>query len=315
MLTRIALSIVLVFVALFATLRQAHAIPYSTLVLADGPVGYWRLGEAAGPTAADTASAAGLPQQGAQDGTYTGGFTLGTSGALTASGDTDTAATFNGSTGLVGIGAANETFFDFSTADGFTLEAWLRTTDTSTFQGLVSKWSGTGYFMAAFNPDSDGDLSLLVQIQSGGSDYAFAYTPEVGGVNLADAAWHHVAFTHAAGGTTSASLSLYVDGVLQTGLSAGDSGTVGSILNGVEVQLAARDGSLTFGGDLDEAAIYPRQLTGAEILAHYLAGTSPPVTLVIPEPSTLALVAIAGLIAMVTRRRKRASKPIVQNFM
>src|SRR5262250_3258382 len=46
---------------------------YSSVVLAKGPVGYWRLGEASGPTASD-ASGNGY------DGTYLGNATFGQAG-------------------------------------------------------------------------------------------------------------------------------------------------------------------------------------------------------------------------------------------
>src|SRR5260221_4029901 len=56
---------------------------YSSVVLAKGPVGYWRLGEASGPTAVD-ASGNGY------DGTYLGNPAFGQTGAIV--NDPDTAA-------------------------------------------------------------------------------------------------------------------------------------------------------------------------------------------------------------------------------
>src|SRR6266851_2705427 len=60
---------------------------YSAVVLAKGPVGYWRLGEAAGPVATD-ASGAGY------DGSYLGNPTFGQPGAI--AGDLDTAVGLSG---------------------------------------------------------------------------------------------------------------------------------------------------------------------------------------------------------------------------
>ena len=54
---------------------------YSGVVLAKGPVGYWRLGEAVGPTAVD-ASGFGY------DGTYNGNPTFGQPGAIADDPDT-----------------------------------------------------------------------------------------------------------------------------------------------------------------------------------------------------------------------------------
>src|SRR5260370_36700308 len=60
---------------------------YSSVVLAKGPIGYWRLGEATGPTAFD-ASGNGY------DGTYFGNPAFGQPGAIT--NDPDTAIGLNG---------------------------------------------------------------------------------------------------------------------------------------------------------------------------------------------------------------------------
>ena len=63
-----------------------------------------------GTTACDTV--------GSNTGTYQGGFTLGQTGAL--NGDPDTAASFNGSNGLVNVPHSGS----LDVADNFTLEAW-----------------------------------------------------------------------------------------------------------------------------------------------------------------------------------------------
>ncbi len=70
---------------------RARAAPsrYATRVLADAPIGYWRFGEAPGaPRARDES-----PNR--NDGTYSGGITLGQPGFH----DGDTAALFDGRTG------------------------------------------------------------------------------------------------------------------------------------------------------------------------------------------------------------------------
>src|SRR5262252_10704946 len=60
---------------------------YSSVVLAKGPVAYWRLGEASGPTAADASC-------NSYDGTYLGNPTFGQPGAIV--NDPDTAIGLNG---------------------------------------------------------------------------------------------------------------------------------------------------------------------------------------------------------------------------
>jgi hypothetical protein len=91
--------------------RWARA-DYVSTVLADNPLGYWRLGEATGPVAYDAS-----PNY--FDGAYTGGVTLAEPGALLT--DTDTSALFDGATGYVNVGA-HSAFNQLS--NDFTIEAW-----------------------------------------------------------------------------------------------------------------------------------------------------------------------------------------------
>ena len=89
----------------------AGPITYANAVLADNPIGYWRLGESSGTTALNS-SAFG------RNGTYNGGVTLGLPGAIPA--DSNTAAGFNGSTAFVSVAGS-----PFNLANNFTLEAWV----------------------------------------------------------------------------------------------------------------------------------------------------------------------------------------------
>src|SRR5262249_1634547 len=101
---------------------------YRCAVLDKKPAGYWRLGEQAGPAAAD-ASGFGA------DGVYRGNPAFGQSGALL--NDRDTAVGFNGPLSMdyveipdPGTGA----FSQSSSGSGLTVEAWMRP-DVLTFQG------------------------------------------------------------------------------------------------------------------------------------------------------------------------------------
>jgi len=66
-------------------------ISFATAVLADGPIGYWRLGEAPGNANAIDVSGK------ANNGTYSGGITLGQPGFHGG----DTAVLFDGATGRI----------------------------------------------------------------------------------------------------------------------------------------------------------------------------------------------------------------------
>ncbi len=85
-------AVVLLAVALHTTSTQAAPIEFTTEVLADGPIGYWRLGEAPGSASAADSSGHG------NNGTYSsGGITLGQPGFHGG----DTAALFDGTTGRI----------------------------------------------------------------------------------------------------------------------------------------------------------------------------------------------------------------------
>jgi len=80
--------------------------------------------------------------------------------------------------------------------------------------------------------------------------------------------WHHAVVT-----ADGHALSLYLDGFLEastaTTITPGD----GSL----PLRLGARgdDANNRLHGTLDEVAIYPEALTGAQVAAHYLAGAHP----------------------------------------
>src|SRR5207248_8254630 len=100
---------------------------YSTTVLADGPVAYWRLGETAGTAIADSSG-------NGRTGTASGGVTLGVPGALT--GDPNTAVAFDGSTGKVTVPDATALRLNGTFPVGFFAKL---TTFANTWPGLMDK--------------------------------------------------------------------------------------------------------------------------------------------------------------------------------
>jgi hypothetical protein len=121
----LVLGLVSGVVSLVGTGLHAAAVSrYASTVLADHPLGYWRLGESSGTTAFDSSG-------NGHNGTYVGGVTLGVPG-LIGNGDPDTAASFSGS-GHVDLGTLN---LNLSTV---TLEAWINPTSyASSYRRLVS---------------------------------------------------------------------------------------------------------------------------------------------------------------------------------
>ena len=217
---------------------------YRAAVLADSPLAYWRLGETGGTVAHDESGHG-------HDGTYVGGTTLGQPGALT--GDPDTCARFDGTTGQVDVGA----IFDFAGTTPFSLEAWVYATllDT-TYRHVVTQAS----FNSAGNP-VDGTYLILY---SGTTDFGFERWSASTAVLAVDVnaypgvnQWVHVVATFDGSIGT-----VYVDGT-----AVGAETTQGAA--------AASGVHMLWGnllqGELDEVAVYGAALPQARITAHYQA--------------------------------------------
>lgn len=214
-------------------------LTYADVVLQDAPVGYWRLGESSGTVADDEVST--------EDGTYIGSPTLGSTGALT--GETVTAATFNGSSQYVRV--TDRTSLDLG--DTFTLEAWVKPTLGASMT-VISKGIGA-YQMRVL---SDGTLALN---QEGTLGIAFSTT------FLVDGQWAHVVATK-----SGASVAVYINGVDRTNVIG--SATFGNTNDPLGIGAANAGASDFFNGSIDDAAVYNYALTGAQVLNHYQIGTS-----------------------------------------
>ena len=213
------------------------AATYASTVLADQPIGYWRLGETSGTTAVDAS--------GHTNGTYSGGVTLGQPGAI--GNDTNTSALFNGSTGTVTV--KDSTALRLNGA--FTIEFWAKQKAfVNTWPGILTKGSSAtanGYLVWY---GSNGALHF----KRNNVDLA---TPTGA---LSSTAWHDFAVSY--DGST---LRWFVDGVnvaTKTVTFPTNAGTD-------TLQLGRGD---QFGNEyLDEVAIYPTALTGSRVAAHFSA--------------------------------------------
>ncbi len=207
------------------------------------PVGYWRLNEGSGTTAADSSGRG-------NDGT--------TSGATwTTSADGSGALSFDGVNDIVSVPDA--AILDPTTR--LSIEAWLRpsvTWGTGSFYAVVSKYGApsTGYQLVWHK---DGYFYLYV----GGVVARSAY------MTLTAGQWIHVAATYA-GGTTG---KIYVDGVDRTRVTA----TGAFRPNGSILALGAQSGTPTYWmpGTLDEVKIYNRAIAPGELNLPPETGTPP----------------------------------------
>lgn len=206
-----------------------------------GLVGYWRLGAASGTTACDSA--------GLNPGTYTGGVTLGQAGGL--SGDSDSAALFNGTTGWVSIAPLST----LNTGDTFTVEGWLkRGTTGGTANQVIASKQGSAWTLA-FNSAN----KLVLQ---SGTTVISTSTATVTDTS----AWHYVAATKAG-----AAVHLFLDGADVTGAV-----TNMTLANSTSPLAIGQSGNAGwFNGRLDEVALYNVALSSAQMSGHYSLGIVP----------------------------------------
>lgn len=216
---------------------------YASTVLADGAIGYWRLGEPSGTNAADAASI--------QAGTYSAtGITLAQTGIAGAGGDT--AALFtSASSGKVSIPVVAGN----TTTDTLSVEAWVKRTSSANYLTIFSSSPTTGGF--AFRIDQTTNLLNL------GCPSLGAIAPST--VALTDTtAFHHVAFTKAG-----SAVHLYLDGTDVTG--AVTNRTLATA-TAYAIGFSLGDTTFYFDGTIDEVALYPTALAAATIANHHTLG-------------------------------------------
>lgn len=227
---------------------------YDTRVLADGPGGYWRLGETSGTNAADSAQG--------NTGTYTGGVTLGEDGVVKIA--ADNAVKLNGTTGTVSIPDNSDNSLDLG--NSLTLEAWIKLTQLPAAERDVINKGADAYVLRLL---ADGRFALWKGGSGGGE---IAKSPDPIPLN----GYHHIAATK--DGNT---VHLYFDGdeVMP--------GIVNQFTlqnNGNALYLGSQNGaSRYFSGWLDEAAVYDEALTDNEIAAHYDVAKASSVLVQTPE--------------------------------
>lgn len=214
---------------------------YSGVVLADAPIGYWRLGEGSGSTAADSGS-----------GNHPASYVNCTQGvaALITTGGGNLACYGNGSSSHIDVGAVSALY---GLSRNCSIEAWVKPASVA---GIYGIWSA-GYQGICIRMNN-GNIELL-------SDYSASLKTFT--VGMTASSIYHVVLTisstglctlyvnGASVGTYSASTS-FVGSFARIGADGSNSGTIGSFLS----------------GGIDEVAIYNTELSATRVLAHYNAG-------------------------------------------
>lgn len=226
-------------------------------ISASAPNNYFRLGEASGTVAVNAVTTT-------RNGVYGGGVTLGQPGAIRCS--TNTAATFNGSTGYVGAASGTSSV---AGPNIFTIEAWFKTSVGG------GKLVGFGRSRTGSSTSFDRHVYL-----TNAGRVVFGVRPAgvvrtvASASSYIDDQWHMVTATLGAAG-----MVLYVDGVQV----AADAATVsGESYNGywrlgydnLTGWGTTQPTNFFFTGTLDEIGVYPTQLSATDVAAHY-AGDRP----------------------------------------
>ena len=263
---------------------------YMTAVMNDGPVGYWRLGEAAASTKALNYGSAGAALNGAYSPAKAAA-----PGLIVWS--NDAATDFNGTSAHVaGSNVAATGVFD----NEWTIEAWLS-------RDAVTQWSGvfsnntTSPFRAPLMTFIDSTHRLGINgagatannISVDLAGFGGAADPEA---YLGETVYAVITKTGGnAAGTNAITVYANVAGTWltqATGSTSWDLNPADGFYIGRHYALASQ----ILDGTIDEVAIYGYALTGEQVREHYYAA--------VPEPATLVLLA-GGCLALVRRRRKR----------
>lgn len=227
--------------------KRSVLTSYLGATLESQPANYWRLDETTGTSATDRIAG--------KNGTYTGGYTLNQTGALTASGDSDPAISLNGTTGWI------TTPVTLSTAQlaHFSLETWIKfaTAPTSTVT------------IVGINGSVKLQLDRNRVIQASYID-GVGTTHNVTGPNgnMTVGAWHHIVMIY-----DGSQLRVWVDGVQASGAFASPAGNANTLSIG-----RTSGNSDWFNGQIDDISLYTRALTPGEVQNHHTRGLNAPAT-------------------------------------
>ncbi len=277
--TRIFLAVA----ASMVPLGQPVRADYAAEVLADSPLAYWRLGDAAGSLQAIDLSGGATHL----DYTLFNDADFGQSGAVD---DADTAVRFTPAEGdntpLNGgpsthpsLVAPDPGALGFASGESFSVEYWIQAApgNTSTGNaGVVTKGYSSlqalPWYLSRYNA---GRVDFFLR-DINSTNASVAATAGVG-----DGRWHHVVCTYDA---AFGEIAIYVDGALQSTTGGVAPDAYGTNLDPFTL---ANHFNRRLDVALDEVAVYAAALAPDRIAAHYAAAG-----IVAPEPGAEALLAV-----------------------
>ena len=226
---------------------------YTSTIIGDRPVLYYRLGDPSGAITPDS-SATG------NNGAYYFGYTLNQPGALAT--DPDGAVLFDGSSGYVRTANSQS----LSITGDISVEAWVKWTAIATNpQNVINKGDGgtlpgTSYHLAYVGAPNGSGMGFYTFI---GNQYYCACQASA----LAAGQWYYLVGTRTAAGL----ISFYVNNVL-VAMGSDPGGSLNNVSSGVGVGASGSGiGSNlnSINGLIDEAAIYQGILTSTQMTTHY----------------------------------------------
>lgn len=254
----------------------AHTDLTST-IMADGPLGYWRLNEAAGSTVAQDYSGYG------HHGAVSGNVTFGASGGTGA-----TSALFNG--GDISIQATSPN--SFKGTNGLTVTLWFNSAGVVQHPGQDPRGI---YDMLDYRIDTAAG-KYTCRLQADGVYGILSSSPhtQVGyGGNFANSKWHQYAFT----ANTSTGLALYLDG--QQVATYNQPFTWSMAQDMLKIGGMPGYGAYQYFGSMSDVAVFGTALSSDRILAQYQAATT-------PEPASMAALGL-GVLALIKKRKLKAA--------
>jgi hypothetical protein len=225
---------------------------YRDIVLAEGPLAYWRLGDSTGPIIVD--------EIGPHPGTASQkGLTYGVPGLLAG----DTAMSFDGQFSTINVANA----WDFEGLAPYTFEVWVKLAPATTlYPRIISKETKSaprgGYCLLGGAPADGGSPFFGNERWEDANDILSVYFHGP----VSSVKWTHVVARFDGGHG-----AIFVNGALVN--SYGTPADAGLLINS-SAFIIGSDANLGshFAGSLDEMAVYGKALSDVVIANHYLAG-------------------------------------------
>lgn len=255
-----------------------YSTGYSGMTTDMIPTAFWRLGDALNSTTASE-------QGGKYPGTCTGGVTFAAAGAI--NGDTDTAATFDGSNDIMVAGGLGD--FGSKCHRGFTVECWVKRTNST--KGVVfGAYGGNAsadfisFYIEANTSDNGsssnaGGLSVGLQATNSAGTQLITGTCAVSTLASTGTYYHLVVVVSASTSTSGIdTIAVYVNGVSKTvTLNVVTAVTSSKTRNFDTVSIGAFSGSAAATSDflaatIDDVAVYRSVWTQSTITARYNQG-------------------------------------------